>query len=250
MAILNFDARNVVPDSGQMDAIPAAWYNAMIDQSEVKPTKNNDGAYLELRFSVADGPYAGRKVFSRLNIQNPNPVAAEIGYKQLSAVAHAVGVLLVQDSSQLHNIPLKIKVKLRKGGDQKDALGNVIGQYEDSNEIAAYKNINEQVTVASAAPAAPAFAPPPIGAPAAPAASFAPPGAAPFAAPAQPWAAPVAPAPVADAGAVAAGTAPGAPPPWAAQGAPAAGGVAAPVAPPVAAPVAPVAPPWAGGPAV
>lgn len=145
MAQLNFDATQVAPDLG-FETVPAGWYNAMIDESEMKPTKDGSGAYLQTRFNIIDGQYANRKIYMRLNLRNTNPVAQEIAYKQLSAIAHAVGVLHVQDSSQLHGLPMKIKVKLRK---------DTSGQYEDSNEISSIKNINEQVDMGSQA-AAPA----------------------------------------------------------------------------------------------
>lgn len=228
MAQLNFDATRVAPEMG-FDTVPAGWYNAMIDQSEMKPTKDGAGAYLETRFNVIDGQYAGRKVFMRMNLRNASPVAQEIAYKQLSAVAHAVGILHVQDSSQLHGIPMKIKVKLRK---------DATGQYEDSNEITQVKNINEQVDMPQGS-AQPNFGAAPQGfgaqaAPSAPPQSFAPPQqafAAPQAAP-QPWQQPAAPqAPAA---------APGAPAPWQNQAMP-------PAAPPAGAP-APWMPP-AGNPA-
>ena len=146
MAQLNFDATQVAPDLG-FETVPAGWYNAMIDESEMKPTKDGSGAYLQARFNIIDGQYANRKIYMRLNLRNTNPVAQEIAYKQLSAIAHAVGVLHVQDSSQLHGLPMKIKVKLRK---------DTTGQYEDSNEISSIKNINEQVDMGSQAGAAPA----------------------------------------------------------------------------------------------
>ena len=146
MAQLNFDATQVAPEMG-FETVPAGWYNAMIDESEIKPTKDGSGAYLQTRFNIIDGQYANRKIYMRLNLRNTNPVAQEIAYKQLSAIAHAVGVLHVQDSSQLHGLPMKIKVKLRK---------DTSGQYEDSNEISSIKNINEQVDMGSQAGAAPA----------------------------------------------------------------------------------------------
>lgn len=190
MASLNFDATTVQPDTG-FELLPAGWYNAMIDESAINPTKDGVGAYLQLRFSVIDGQYQGRKVFARLNIRNANQTAQEIAYKQLSAIAHSVGVLQVQDSSQLHGIPLKIRVRIRK---------DPSGQYEDQNEINGYKNINEAVQgqAAAFAPAAPAMPAAPAGfAPVAPQPAPAMPQAAPaFAQPAapQPWAQP-APAP-------------------------------------------------------
>lgn len=136
MALLNFDSSQVAPDTGVGDPVPAGWYNVMIDESDVKPTKTGGGLYLECRFSVIDGQYAGRKLFSRFNIKNDSPVAQEIGYKQLSAVCHAVGLIgMVQDSQMLHGKPMKVKVKVRPAKDD----------YEASNDITAYKNINEKV---------------------------------------------------------------------------------------------------------
>ena len=180
MAQLNFDATQVEPDAG-FDTIPAGWYNAKIDESDLKPTKDGGGTYLQVRFAVIDGQYANRKLFARLNIKNANATTQEIALKQLSAIGHAVGVLHIANSEQLHGIPLKVKVKVRKGDDN----------YEDQNEIISYKNIDEAVqTVGGAAAAAAAGAPAASGVPA----GF---GAAPgFAAPtppAAPIAAPVAP---------------------------------------------------------
>lgn len=152
MAQLQFDATQVAPDAGQLDAIPAGWYNAAMDQSEMKPTKDGSGAYLECRFNVLDGQYAGRKLFARLNLRNMNPVAQEIAYKQLSAICHAIGVLNIQESSQLHNQPMKLKVSQRPA----------TAEYEASNEIKAFKNINENVGAGAAPAAGPAgFTPPP-----------------------------------------------------------------------------------------
>lgn len=156
MVALNFDATTVAPDTG-MEVVPAGWYNVRIDESEIKPTKDGAGARLNLRFDIMDGQYIGRKLFTGLNIRNASAVAQEISYKQLSAIAHAVGVLQVQDSQQLHGLPLKVKVKIRKAS----------GDYEEQNEISMYRNINEPVeTVGSgvAASAAPAgFGQPPAG---------------------------------------------------------------------------------------
>lgn len=202
MAHLGFDARTVEPDKGQLDPIPAGWYTAMVDESELKPTNDGLGARLAVRFSIIDGQYANRKIYTGFNIRNQNPVAQEIAFKQLSALAHAVGVLQVEDSAQLHNIPLKIRVKVVPAKDQ----------YEAKNEPTTYKHISEDVgpkaTAAGAgtpaAPGAPGAGPviPPAPGTAAPAAPAAP-AATSAEMPKQPWeqppAAPVPPAPAAPA---------------------------------------------------
>jgi len=161
MAVLNFDSSQVAPSTGAPEAIPAGWYNVIMDESEIKPTKNSDpqspSMYLLCRFNVLDGQYQGRKVFTRLNIINPNPQATEIARKDLSAICHAVGAIgLVQDSSMLHGRPLKVKVGYRPA----------TTEYEAQNDIKAYRNINEPTDTVTGAPAAanpgmPAHFPPP-----------------------------------------------------------------------------------------
>lgn len=189
MATLNFDANAIQPDTS-FEPIPAGWYNAVIDESEMKPTRDGSGAYLALRFNIIDGQYAGRKVFTRLNLRNQNPVAQDIAQKQLSTICHAVNVLNVQDSSQLHALPMQIRVKV---------TNDPTGQYDPSNEISGYKAVgagNGQGVAAPVAPVAPA-APQPQ---AQPAGTWQPPANAPqqWQQPAQPVApqavAPVAPA--------------------------------------------------------
>ena len=174
MAQLNFDASQVAP-SEVLEAIPAGWYNAQMTASEMKPTPDGTGTYLQAEFTVLSGDYAGRKLFDRINLQNKNPVAVEISYKTLSAICHAVGVIQVQDSQQLHGRPLQLKVSLRAAG--KGADGK---HYEASNEVKGYKGMDGAGVPMAGAPAggapswapqaptqqaAPQYAPPPAAAP-------------------------------------------------------------------------------------
>lgn len=125
-----FDASTVQP-SDDLAPLPTGEYNVMIIASEMKPTKTGLGQYLELTMQVLDGACINRLIWARLNLVNQNQTAMEIAQRELSAICHAVGVLAVQDSEQLHNIPLKIRVVVKS--DQ---------QYGDRNEIKAYKPMN------------------------------------------------------------------------------------------------------------
>lgn len=133
MAILNFNARQVEPATGAQDALPAGYYPVIMEKSDMEPTKSGAGQFLKCQFLIIDGPHKGKRLFDRLNIVNADPTTVEIAFKKLSAIAHAVNILDVQDSAQLHNIPLKVKIKVRPAD----------GQYEAGNDITAYKNINE-----------------------------------------------------------------------------------------------------------
>ena len=142
MAQLNFDANTVDPQSS-FDPLPAGWYKAMITESEMKPTRNGNGHYLQLTFQVLDGEHAGRIVWDRLNLANPNQVAVEIAQQTLSAICHAVGQLTVKDSAELHNKPMQIKLKVVPA----------TAEYDAKNEISGYKAVDgAPAAVATAAP--------------------------------------------------------------------------------------------------
>jgi len=188
-----FDAHTVQPQEA-FEPLPAGWYNAHIINSEVKPTKDNKSGYLQLDLEIIDGEYANRKVFDRLNLWNRGENAVkvcEIAQRQLSAYCHATGVFILQDSNQLHGIPLKIKLAVRTSEG-----------FDPTNDVKAVKHIQDNmptttqgtVVVASfsSAPAVPFGqnpALPPQPAPVAPAAPWAPPAAAaaPAGSPLPPW---------------------------------------------------------------
>lgn len=109
MAALNFNADNVEPQQS-FDALPPGRYEAIISASEMKDTKAGTGQYLQLTFDVVGGQYEGRKLWSRLNLVNPNATAVQIAEGELSAICHCVGILVPQDSEELHDALLVIDV--------------------------------------------------------------------------------------------------------------------------------------------
>jgi hypothetical protein len=135
MASLNgtFDA-NAVEPSAPRDIIPPGEYLVQIVESEMADTKRGDGQMLKLTMDILEGPHAGRKLWDRLNLVNPNAQAVEIAQRTLSAICHATGRLQVSDSEQLHFIPLVATVKVRPAGMDKSGV-----QREAQNEIGGYK---------------------------------------------------------------------------------------------------------------
>lgn len=130
MASLNgFDATTVEPNE-RPDALPAGKYKCVAIESEFKPTKDGGGKYLQFCFEVVDGEYKGRRVWDRLNLVNNNSQAVEIARRSLSSICHAVNILQPKDSSQLHGIPLTVKVACREYN------GNV------TNEVKGYEKLS------------------------------------------------------------------------------------------------------------
>lgn len=152
MASLNYQADPEMTSSYEL--LPKGEYLAMIIASEMKPNKARTGEYLQLTFEVIDGPGKGRKIFDRLNIRNANKTAEKIAIEQLNALCLATNVLHLQDSEQLHNIPVQIVVDIEAGKDG----------YDDQNRVKAYKRAggspaHGQAMAAAAAERAPAAAP-------------------------------------------------------------------------------------------
>lgn len=133
MSTLNFDANDVEPSVG-FEAIPAGKYTAIITDSDLKSTKSGTGKYLWLEFEVQGGEYHGRKLWNRLNIENPNPNAVRMARSDLSAICRAVNVLTPRDSVELHNLPLMVTVRCRKNDDGE--MTNEIKSYEPRETVA------------------------------------------------------------------------------------------------------------------
>ncbi|MBI1207402.1 MAG: DUF669 domain-containing protein [Azospirillum sp.] len=127
-----FNANEVEPSQGT-DVVPPGPYELQIVQSEMKDAKNNPGAqYLNLELDILSGPYKGRKLFDNLNLVHPNQQTVSIAERILSAICHATGTLVVDDSEQLHLKPMIADVRIKPAD----------GQYAAQNKIVAYKPIS------------------------------------------------------------------------------------------------------------
>lgn len=128
MAHLNgFNAHEVDPNVG-FDPIPADKYLAVITATEMKPTKNGSGEYLQIELEVIEGPHKGRKLWDRLTLKHPNDLTVKIAKGTLSAICRAIGVMAPKDSVELHNLPLVISVGCKKRDDNGE-ITNVIKSY-------------------------------------------------------------------------------------------------------------------------
>jgi hypothetical protein len=109
-----FNSAEVEPaKSRDYGPLPAGPYDAEITGAEVKTTKAGNGQYLEVENTViSPEQYAGRKVWARINLANPNPEAERIGREELSALCRAVGIPVLKDSDQLFGKMLRIRVKI------------------------------------------------------------------------------------------------------------------------------------------
>jgi hypothetical protein len=124
--LAGFNANDVDPRS-DFEPLPEGPYLAVITDSEMKDNKAGTGQFLKLTFEVQDGPHKGRKLWAQLNLHHPNETAVRIARAELSAICRAVDVMAPKDSSELHDLPLVIKVRCRKREDNGDITNEVKG---------------------------------------------------------------------------------------------------------------------------
>jgi hypothetical protein len=136
MANISFDSTKVAHDVGYTP-LPADTYTVVIVRTEIKPTRAGDGELLSVMNEVIEGKFSGRKIFDNLNLVNKSSQAVEIAQKKLSAICHAVGVLQVVETSQLHDIPLRVTVRIKEG----------------RNEVTGYAAANTNTATTTATPA-------------------------------------------------------------------------------------------------
>lgn len=151
-----FDATQVEPNA-PFEVIPAGDYTVQITASSMEQNKAGTGSYLKLELEIVDGQQAGRKIFDRLNLDNPNAQAVEIAQRTLSSICHAVGVLSVSDSEDLHMRPMIAKVKVEPRSDRPGEFSNSIGGYKPvtgsgQGQQAASKPAPAKPAAASSAP--------------------------------------------------------------------------------------------------
>lgn len=139
-----FDATAVEPQ-GDYTPVPPGEYKVQITSSEMVENSAKTGHMLKLEIEIIEGDQAGRKLYDRLNLDNPNAQAVEIAQRTLSAICHATGKLSVQDSEELHMRPMIAVVKVDPG---RTVNGK---EYGPSNGIKTYKALS------SAAPAQSGF---------------------------------------------------------------------------------------------
>lgn len=145
MATYSFDASNINP-AADFDPLPDGEYPVIIIDSAFEPMKNGSGTSLKLTLQVIDGNFKDRLLWSRLSLQHTSEKAQDIAQRQLSAICHAVNVLQLSDTVQLHNRPLIAKVKFIAA----------TSEYKAKNEISAYKPYTNGATFTQQAATAPA----------------------------------------------------------------------------------------------
>lgn len=148
MASLGFSFDHTAVDTtDSFEPLPPGEYVVEVVDSDVKPTKASDGAYIALQLRVVEGDFENRRIFTNINHRNPNPKAQAIGERQLAQLCTAVGLKnSLDDVVDLHNVPVRAVILVEPAKDN----------YGPRNSVRAYKPMEgvAPVVAAASAPAA------------------------------------------------------------------------------------------------
>jgi hypothetical protein len=174
-AQFNMAAINYVPGTEEprtFDDLPAGEYAVMIiDSKEVIYTDkktNRESKFLTLDHKIIEGKYTNRRLFNNLFLWSD--AAKQMAYGQLESICRAQSrIEAVGDTTELHNIPMIVKVSI--SDTRKNKATGIYEALEEGhrNSITAYKKYEGdtgqfQPAVAASAPitVATVVAPPPV----------------------------------------------------------------------------------------
>lgn len=103
------------PAVSQLPVSGSDGWPVIVSASEFKASKSGaNNGYLELTLNIIEGEHKGQTGAYRLNLFNENAQTVDIASRQLSAICHVTGQMMISDSAQLHNIPFRAIVGLQK----------------------------------------------------------------------------------------------------------------------------------------
>lgn len=137
-----FNPNTVPADPAEDSLIPEGQYHVVIAKDpspEIRTTKAGTGEYLAVSFTIVGPKLRGRRIFEKYTVRNPNPMAVEIGQRELARLCRAVGLLDgFQDTEELEGRSLHMVVSQRKRRDNGEAE-NYIKSYIKSDVPAPVK---------------------------------------------------------------------------------------------------------------
>ena len=139
---------NGVEPSG-FEIVPAGTYKVAVTDAFFSPTRDGAGQYMKVEFTIIEGHFENRKVFSMYNLMNKNPQAVQIAMGQVVSMLIAMGYkkeelgeLSKEDLlCKIDNKELQIKVGVRKSE-----------EWGDQNNVKGYKPISSPLAASSEQP--------------------------------------------------------------------------------------------------
>jgi hypothetical protein len=124
--------------TGGFDVLPEGEYICILKKSEWVDNKAKTGQFIYCEFSVVEGDHKGMVFIERLNLVNPNPVAVRIATQKMNQLTAACLLESVEDTDELHGIPVKLVIGINK---------NEGNDFPPQNEIKKFLNADGEAFV-------------------------------------------------------------------------------------------------------
>ena len=107
-----FDTGSVEPMK-DFSVVPPGKYVVQITEPEITPTKAGTGHFIRLILIILEGEHKNRKVWDRINIDNPSAKCKEMGLAVVAAIGRALQIQRFTSVTQLANGVLVAHVKVK-----------------------------------------------------------------------------------------------------------------------------------------
>lgn len=125
--------------------LPNGVYMGRVARTEQKATQNRDGTYLEIEIDIVDpSEYQNRKVWDRINFDNPSAQTVAIATEQLEDIRQAAGLQQLTHDEELMDKLVKMEIVVKFAEEYIDSQGQK-RMGKDGNKILKYWHPNVNV---------------------------------------------------------------------------------------------------------
>jgi hypothetical protein len=130
-----------VEKMGGFEIYPAGFYPAIMITANKKPTRDNNGAFIECVYQFIDGDMNGKKFTSRMNLWNANDQAVDIAKRELKSIRVALGLPDTESNpANFINRPLVLNIGVKARKDKPQEMENNLVNIEPYGNAPAVAN--------------------------------------------------------------------------------------------------------------
>lgn len=116
---------------GGFEVLPADDYVCVLKKSEWKDAKKEGNRFIYMEFVVVEGEYKGGVFIERMNLVNSNSTAVRIANGKMNQLCAACLLSDIEDTDELHGIPVMLTVTINPNDDNDFAAQNEIKKFSN-----------------------------------------------------------------------------------------------------------------------
>lgn len=96
-----------------VDVVPDGEYTVVVIKSDVRLSRSRKSRRMRLLLKITEGEFSGYRLLDCTYLMHSQPAPVLHGRRKLAALCVATGINALGDSSQFHDIPIRIIVRNR-----------------------------------------------------------------------------------------------------------------------------------------